>query len=155
MIHQRLGVRRQAAHGAPDVLVNLCHFVDAAWLLSVCACNEGHAAMSFTPGQPQVMQLQDVQPASRQHVGEGEGHANHAHYSRCRCSVLAVGVGCHTPPTSSGDVMRFSTASTTPSLVKTPMAVDPSCGQILIAVVRRRQLQWRLPRQPARPTCVP
>lgn len=30
-------------------------------------------------------------------------------------------------PTSRGDVMRFSTASTTPSFVSTPMAVDPSC----------------------------
>lgn len=30
-------------------------------------------------------------------------------------------------PTSRGLVMRFSTASTTPSLVRTPIAVDPSC----------------------------
>lgn len=29
--------------------------------------------------------------------------------------------------TSRGDVMRFSTASTTPSFVNTPIAVEPSC----------------------------
>lgn len=33
------------------------------------------------------------------------------------------------PRTSSGDVRRFSTTSTTPSLVAMPMAVDPSCVQ--------------------------
>lgn len=32
-----------------------------------------------------------------------------------------------TAPTSRGEVMRFSTASTTPSEVVTPMAVEPSC----------------------------
>jgi hypothetical protein len=30
--------------------------------------------------------------------------------------------------TSSGDVILFSTARTTPSFVSTPMAVDPSCS---------------------------
>jgi hypothetical protein len=31
--------------------------------------------------------------------------------------------------TSSGDVILFSTARTTPSFVSTPMAVDPSCSK--------------------------
>ena len=35
---------------------------------------------------------------------------------------------CQLSLTSSGDVMRFSTANTTPSLVNTPMAVEPSCS---------------------------
>lgn len=32
--------------------------------------------------------------------------------------------------TSSGEVIRFSTASTTPSFVFNPIAVEPSCYQI-------------------------
>lgn len=32
--------------------------------------------------------------------------------------------------TSNGDVIRFSTARTTPSFVQTPMAVEPSCAEI-------------------------
>jgi hypothetical protein len=31
--------------------------------------------------------------------------------------------------TSSGDVILFSTARTTPSFVSTPIAVDPSCSK--------------------------
>jgi len=38
-----------------------------------------------------------------------------------------VSVNAH-PRTSKGEVTRFSTASTVPSGVTTPMAVEPSCG---------------------------
>lgn len=44
------------------------------------------------------------------------------------CQVcVCVCVPEYADRTSKGDVTRFSTASTTPSLVLMPMAVDPNC----------------------------
>lgn len=37
--------------------------------------------------------------------------------------------------TSRGDVMRFSTARTTPSLVQIPIAVEPSCELITVVLL--------------------
>jgi hypothetical protein len=37
MVDQRSGIRREAAHGTPDVLVNLHHLLDARGLLQTIA----------------------------------------------------------------------------------------------------------------------
>lgn len=47
-------------------------------------------------------------------------------FLQCIHLVYAAGLTTHGARTSSGDVTRFSTANTTPSLVLMPMAVDPS-----------------------------
>jgi hypothetical protein len=44
--------------------------------------------------------------------------------------------------TSSGDVMRFSTASTTPSFVRTPIAVEPSCSHHIQNTPHRVSVPW-------------
>ncbi len=51
--------------------------------------------------------------------------------------------------TSSGDVTRFSTASTTPCFVRTPMAVEPSCGSRARSARTLRQASARLLRRGA------
>jgi hypothetical protein len=55
----------------------------------------------------------------------GTWHGPDTHiFSQGSCSMSTLSL---IVLTSSGDVMRFSTASTTPSFVNTPIAVEPSC----------------------------
>jgi hypothetical protein len=96
MIYKRARICCEAAHGAADVLVDLCHLFVAFRHLSTGKCAISDPAIS-SPALPSCM-------------------------GTC-CSVCHIRV-----LTRSGEVMRFSTASTTPSFTFTPMAVEPSCG---------------------------
>jgi len=102
MVYQGLGICCQAAHGAAHVLIDLRHLLYAAGLLRWRQAG-AHA---------------------------GRELRDHGPEARCCCCAAAAQRDLpmrRAPPTNRGEVMRFSTASTMPSFVRMPIAVEPSC----------------------------
>ena len=105
MIHKRPGICCEATHCCTYVDVDLCNFLNAAGFLHQAHESQwrlwtGIVAMS------------------------SDWHLFIRSHGIVVLSAAATGAAL----TSKGEVILFSTASTTPSFVCTPTAVEPSCG---------------------------
>jgi hypothetical protein len=108
MLYESSRVCREATVGTCNVGVDLSDLVNTSWLL----CNERDQSALFSCGEVRVQKYVVVPTAVSWQVAlTGEEASEHEH-------------------TNSLEVMRFSTAKTTPSVVHTPTAVDPSCRHL-------------------------
>ena len=106
MIHERPGICCEATHCCTYVDVDLCNFLNAAGLLH--QADESQWRLWAGDVATSLLWLLLMKTS-------------------CIGIVVLSAAATVTALTSKGEVIRFSTASTTPSFVCTPTAVEPSC----------------------------